>query len=188
MTKPGFSVIVATLLGLLPPVMWGAAQDSTRVRSALEAPNIRRPAPDFALQDGTGKVVRLSDHRGSVVLLDFWATTCGGCVEEIPIFIELATAYRSRGLVTIGVAEDIAYANLSGPDEAWSRVRPFVRDNKVPYTILMGDTRVTTDYEIRALPLTYLLDATGRIAATYQGVVDRTNLEQNIRTLLAERP
>ena len=138
------------------------------------------------MKDTTGKVVRLSEYRGRVVLLDFWATTCAGCIQEIPMLIEVAKAYESRGLATIGVSEDIAYADLKNADEAWDRVRPFVRDRQVPYLVVMGDSRVTADYDIKALPLTYLVDSKGRVAATYSGVVARGNLEANIKALLAE--
>jgi peroxiredoxin len=146
----------------------------------------RKSAPDFALKDAAGKTMRLSDHRGRVVLLDFWATKCGGCVEEIPWFIEITEMFAAKGLATVGVSEDIAYENLKGADEAWTLVKPFVRDHKVPYPVLMGDRQVTTSYDINALPLTYLIDRQGRIAAVYAGMVDRSDLEANIRTILAE--
>jgi hypothetical protein len=84
------------------------------------------------------------------------------------------------------VSEDILYEDLKGPDEAWRRVNPFVRDHKIPYAVLMGDDQVTAVYGIKALPLTYLLDTRGRIAATYAGVVDRPNLEANLNLLLSE--
>jgi len=143
-------------------------------------------APDFALQDGTGKVLRLSEYRGRVVLLDFWATKCGGCVQEIPMFVEVAHDYEGRGFEAIGVSEDIVYENLKNADEAWQLVKPFVLERKVPYLIVMGDSRVTADYDIKALPLTHLIDKKGRVAATYVGVVERNNLETNLEALLAE--
>jgi peroxiredoxin len=67
------------------------------------------------------------------------------------------------------------------------RVKPFVRDHKVRYAVLMGDPEVTTSYDIKALPLTYLIDRRGRVASVYVGRVDRANLETNIGTLLGER-
>ncbi len=180
-------VMVAIAFAVLVQGQTTSAQASKAVSAALQAAERRTPAPDFNLKDATGKTVRLSNYRGHVVLLDFWATTCGGCVEEIPAFVDVAKHYAGRGLTTIGIAEDIAYANLKTADEAWGRVRPFVREHNVGYLILMGDSRVTADYDIKALPLTYLVDAKGRVAASYGGVVDRANLEANIRTLLAER-
>ena len=180
------AMMVVALLAFLGWSTLGLAQATPSVQADLKAPSARTLAPDFALKDTTGKVVRLSEYRGRVVLLDFWATTCAGCIQEIPMFIEVAKTYEDRGLATIGVSEDIAYADLKNADEAWDRVRPFVRDRQVPYTVLMGDSRVTADYAIKALPLTYLVDAKGRVAATYSGVVARGNLEANIRALLAE--
>ena len=162
------------------------AQQTKTVRVRVQPEQQRMLAPEFSLKDATGKTVRLSAYRGQVVLLDFWATACGGCVEEIPAFVEIARAYSGRGLATVGVSEDIVYEDLKGPEEAWSRVKPFVRDHKMRYAVLMGDDQVTAVYGIQALPVTYLLDTRGRIAATYVGVVDRANLEANINVLLGE--
>jgi peroxiredoxin len=183
MTRTGAAaVVVVALLGLVVSSTMGLKG----VQAVLTAPKDRTLAPDFALKDTAGKVVRLSEYRGRVVLLDFWATTCAGCIQEIPMFIGISKTYDGRGFATIGVSEDIAYADLKNADEAWDRVRPFVRDHQVPYLVLMGDSRVTADYGIKALPLTYLVDAEGRVAAIYSGVVARGNLEANIKTLLAE--
>src|SRR5262245_32769816 len=65
----------------------GLAQELKSVRADLQPAARRRAAPRLALQDRTGKTVRLTDSRGRVVLLDFWATSCGGCVQEIPMFV-----------------------------------------------------------------------------------------------------
>lgn len=162
------------------------AQGTKTVRAAVQPEQERKLAPDFALKDATGTTVRLSAYRGRVVLLDFWATACGGCVEEIPAFVEITEAYNRRGLATVGISEDIVYEDLKGPDEAWRRVNAFVRDHRMGYAVLMGDGLVTAVYDIKALPLTYLLDTRGRIAATYAGVVDRANLETNINVLLSQ--
>jgi peroxiredoxin len=177
---------MAGLLALIMSSTSSVAQEAKSVRADLKAPASRTPAPGFALQDAPGKILRLSEYRGRVVLLDFWATSCGGCVQEIPMFIEVTKAYKRRGLEAIGVSEDIAYADLKDADEAWRRVTPFVRERKIPYPIVMGDSRVTADYDIKALPLTYLIDKKGRVAATYLGVVERANLESNIKALVAE--
>ena len=80
---------------------------------------------------------------------------------------------------------DILYEDLKGPAEAWSLVNPFVAAHKVDYPVLMGDDGITKRYSVNALPVTYLIDRRGRIAATYVGIVDRANIEANIKTLLA---
>jgi len=185
--KPGqlSLLVVWTAASLLAATQLGA-QDTKSMRVSVQPEQQRMLAPEFSLKDARGTSVRLSAYRGHVVLLDFWATACGGCVKEIPAFVEIAQAYRGRGLATLGVSEDILYEDLKGPDEAWSRVNPFVRDHKIPYAVLMGNDQVTGAYGIKALPLTYLLDTSGRIAAIYAGVVDRANLEANINLLLSE--
>lgn len=157
------------------------------IRVVLEPQSARKPAPDFVLLDASGKSVPLSSFKGKPLLLDLWATKCGGCIKEIPSLIEIHHAYANRGLAVIGISMDIFYEDLKGPGEAWSLVNPFVETNKVDYPILMGDDGITKRYSVNALPVTYLIDRRGRIAATYAGLVDRANIEANIKTLLAER-
>ena len=156
------------------------------VQATLTPPETRSLAPDFSLRDARGQDVRLSAFRGHVVLLDFWATKCGGCIEEIPMFIDVDATYHPHGFRTLGVSEDIIYENLSGAVEAWREVNRFVADHRVDYGVVVDDREVHRRYNITALPLTYLIDKSGRIAACYTGVVDRANLEANIRSLLGE--
>ena len=157
------------------------------IRVGVEPQSARKRAPDFVLLDASGKSVPLSSFKGKPLLLDLWATKCGGCIKEIPSFIEVHHAYAKKGLAVVGISMDILYEDLKGPAEAWNLVNPFVETNKVDYPILMGDDGITKRYSVNALPVTYLIDRYGRIAATYAGVVDRANIEANIKTLLAER-
>ena len=179
--QPIFALLTLSAGGVFAP----AAGPST-VRAAIQPPSARKAAPAFSLLDASGKAVRLSDFRGKVVLLDFWATECGGCKLEIPWFMELDQAYRAKGLAVVGVSMDILYEDLKDAKEGWSRVNPFVRTQKINYPILMGDQQVTKLYDIQALPVTYLIDAKGRIAATYVGLVNKDDAEANIKTLLIE--
>ena len=130
--------------------------------------------------EATGKSVPLSSFKGKPLLLDLWATKCGGCIKEIPSFIEIHHGYANKGLAVVGISMDILYEGLKGPAEAWSLVNPFVETHKVDYPILMGDDGITNRYSVNALPVTYLIDRRGRIAATYVGIVDRANMEANI--------
>ena len=131
--------------------------------------------------------MRLADFHGKVVLLNFWATECGGCREEIPYFTEFEQAYKNKGLAVVGVSIDILYENLKNSNEAWSRVKPFVQTHNVNYPILMGDDQVTKIYDIQALPVTYLIDKKGRIAATYAGLVDKNDVATNIEIMLGNQ-
>jgi len=91
------------------------------VSAAITPRAARKAAPGFTLQDSNGASIRLTDYKGRVVLLDFWATTCGGCKVEIPWFIEFANRFKDSGLAVIGVALDEA---------GWKVVKPFVKEKK----------------------------------------------------------
>src|SRR5258707_420413 len=90
----------------------------------------RKAAPAFSLNDEKGTPVSLSDLKGKVVLLNFWATWCHGCKEEIPWYMEFADKYKTKGLAVIGVSMD---------DEGWKVVTPFIREKKLNYTIVIGN-------------------------------------------------
>jgi peroxiredoxin len=148
----------------------------------------RKSAPAFELMTEDGKKMRVSDYRGKVVLLNFWATDCGGCVLEIPSFIELEKAYKDKGFTAVGVSMDISYEGLKDANEAWGRVRPFMAKKGINYTIVMGDDAISNAYALNAYPATYLIDKFGKIAVAYVGVVvDKDSIETNINGLLSER-
>src|SRR5437763_5803018 len=122
-------------------IIWLAAfslAHAADVRVAVEQQSARKAAPDFVLLDGSGKSVPLSSFKGKPLVLDLWATKCGGCIKEIPSFIEIHHAYANRGLAVVGISMDILYEDLKGPAEAWSLVNPFVEAHKIDYLILMG--------------------------------------------------
>jgi peroxiredoxin len=166
------------------PTLYGQ-QDK---HASLIPPASRKSAPAFELMTEDGKKMRVSDYRGKVVLLNFWATDCGGCVLEIPSFMELEKAYKDKGFTAVGVSMDISYEGLKDANEAWGRVRPFMAKKGINYTIVMGDDAISKAYALNAYPATYLIDKSGKIAVAYVGVVvDKDNVETNIKGLLSER-
>jgi peroxiredoxin len=179
----GILLLGVLLFGLGPA---GGAK-TAGVRADIQTGAERKPAAALHLADESGKTVTLAQHQGKIVLLNFWATECGGCKLEIPWFMELDQAYKSKGLDVVGVSMDILYEDLKDAKEGWSRVAPFVRERKLKYSILMADNSAAKAYNIEAMPATYLIDRHGRIAATYIGVVDKGNVEANIKVLLRER-
>jgi peroxiredoxin len=156
--------------------------------AAVTPPGNRKPAPAFQLATEDGKKMQLSDYRGKVVLLNFWATDCGGCVLEIPSFIEIEKTYKDRGFTAVGVSMDISYEGLKDANEAWGRVRPFTAKHGVNYPIAMGDDAISKAYALNAFPATYLIDKSGKIAVAYVGmIINKDNVSTNIESLLSER-
>jgi peroxiredoxin len=158
------------------------------VHAALTPPANRKSAPPFHLVTEDGKKTQLSDYRGKVLLLNFWATDCGGCVLEIPSFINIEKAYEDKGFTAVGVSMDISYEGLKDANEAWGRVRPFIAKHGVNYPIAMGDDEISKAYALNAFPATYLIDKSGKIAVAYVGVlINKDNVVTNIQSLLSER-
>jgi peroxiredoxin len=131
--------------------------------------------PDFTLPDSTGAGIRLSDYKGKVVLLNFWATWCHGCKTEIPWFMEFASKYKDRGLVILGVSLD---------DDGWKPVRPYLAEKKINYPVVIGSPALAKQYGVGPMPMTYLIDRHGKVAATHIGMVDKNNTEKEIVQML----
>ncbi|MGQ9634133.1 MAG: TlpA disulfide reductase family protein [Bryobacteraceae bacterium] len=152
------------------PIQSGAARK-------IKQQEDRKLAPDFALKDVNGTTVRLSDYRGKVVLLNFWATWCAPCKIEIPWFIEFEQKHKDRGFAVLGISMD---------DDGWEVVRPFLARMKVNYRTLMGDETVAELYGgVASLPTSFLIDREGRIASAHLGLVSKSVYENEIEQLLA---
>jgi thiol-disulfide isomerase/thioredoxin len=138
----------------------------------------RQAAPDFTLKDIEGNDVSLSQFRGKVVILDFWATWCPPCKMEIPHFIDLQRQYGSKGLQVVGVSLD---------QNAPAVVPPFVQQSGINYTMLIGDVNVAEQFgATQGIPTTLVLDKHGRIAGSFLGYNDKSVFEDLTRKLLAE--
>jgi peroxiredoxin len=134
------------------------------------------PAPGFALRSLEGRTVRLSDYREKVVLVNFWATWCGGCKVEMPWLIELERRYRAQGLEIVGVSMDDA-----GDDV----VAKFAKAKNVNYTIVRGNEAVAKAYgNVQQMPQTFLVDRGGNVAGHFTGVPNKGEFEKAIRELL----
>jgi cytochrome c biogenesis protein CcmG/thiol:disulfide interchange protein DsbE len=157
------------------------------IRAPLQSEKDRSVAPSFRLANASGKLVKLSDFRGKPVVLNLWATECGGCRAELPAFMQMHQRYKGKGLRVVGVSLDIMYSDLKNSIQAWAHVNPFVKTKGIEYPILLDDGSVEKAFKVTSLPATYLIDRTGRIAATYIGVVDANDLEANIKVILSER-
>jgi len=174
----GLCLVVLVFVGLI--VKLSSKSEQSRPDQANFQPDqatlVGQSAPAFALKDLDGKEVNLSDFKGNVVILDFWATWCGPCVMEIPHFIELQKQYKDRGVTIVGISVDM---------EGIEVVKSFVQKHQVNYPILMADAKVQQSYgEIQAIPTTFVIDTSGTIQKQYVGYRDKSVFEADIKKLL----
>ena len=157
-------------------VIYGCSHSKPAKVAQLKPDKQRHAAPDFALKDSDGRVVHLSDYKGKVLLLDFWATWCGPCRIEIPWFMEFQRKLKDQGFSVLGVSMD---------DDGWDSVKPFASQMAINYRIVLGDDSTADQYGgIEALPTTFLIDRQGKIAAVHVGLASKSEILNGIEQLL----
>jgi len=148
---------------------------STLAASGMEG----QPAPDFALKSSTGENMRLSEHRGDVVMINFWATWCGPCRQEMPLLDELYTRYQRVGFNLLGV-------NI---DDDSGRAMKMIDELGVNFPVLFDARKeVSKLYSVEAMPVTVLVDREGNVRHVHHGYkpgYEEKYLDQ-IRSLLRE--
>jgi peroxiredoxin len=160
------------------PKAQGATFEQTRGQSC--AADAKPAALDFVLKDVRNRNVKLSDFRGNVILLNFWATWCVPCRVEIPWFIEFHNKYAGEGLQVVGISAD----------DPLDTLRPFVADMKMTYPVLqgLGRNNLLDAYgPITSIPVTVLISRDGRICSRHTELDVRNGreiLEREIRALL----
>jgi thiol-disulfide isomerase/thioredoxin len=137
------------------------------------------PVPSWSLKDLSGKTIGSADLKGKVVILDFWATWCGPCHEEIPGFIALQKQYGDQGLAVVGASVDEGGASV---------VQKFATELGMNYPIGMADDKLQETFGgVDVLPMTIIIDRQGRIAKKYIGLTDKSEFETEIKSLLAKK-
>lgn len=138
-----------------------------------------QPAPDFALKSSTGQNLRLSEYRGDVVMINFWATWCGPCRQEMPLLDELYARYQRVGFNLLGV-------NI---DDDSRRAMQMIDELGVSFPVLFDARKEVSElYEVEAMPVTVLVDREGTVRYVHHGYkpgYENAYLDQ-IRSLLRE--
>jgi len=163
----------------LKPILLGAFLGVCALGSLASSGLVGQPAPDFALKSATGENLRLSEYRGEVVMVNFWATWCGPCRQEMPLLDQLHNRYERVGFQLLGV-------NI---DDDSRRAMQMVQELGVTFPVLFDDTKsVSKMYQVEAMPVTVLLDRAGTVRYVHHGY--KPGYEENylteIRSLLRE--
>ena len=133
-------------------------------------------APQFVLKDINGRTVRLSDYKGKVVLINFWATWCPPCRAEMPDLVSLQREHGKEGLQIIGITY---------PPEKLDRVRRFARNLKVNYPIILGTRQLYARFSTEdTLPLTVVINRDGNVSEIISGILLREEFDEKIKPLL----
>ncbi len=135
--------------------------------------NVSSPDVDFTLDDLSGKEISLSDFKGKIVVLNFWATWCPPCIAEIPDFVEIFNEYRDKDVQFIGVS-----------DEDISTLKSFAAYYDINYPILIDDKNIMAVWGIRAIPTTFVFDRNGEIVFENVGRMTREQIRNVIEDVL----
>jgi cytochrome c biogenesis protein CcmG/thiol:disulfide interchange protein DsbE len=158
----------------------GAKTNADGTAAAPDAPGKGEPgsvAPAYELPDVSGKAVSSAEFLGKVVILDFWATWCPPCREEIPHFVKLQDKYRAQGLEIVGLSLDAGGAK---------DVEPFAKEYGVNYTMLIANDELAKAYGgIVSIPTTFVVDRQGKIVKRFIGYTPPEVFEATIAPLLA---
>ncbi len=122
-------------------------------------------APDFATQDLAGRTIRLSSLAGKVVLLEFFATWCPPCRASIPSLVTLQNRYGDKGLTILAVSVDEG-------DNLPATLANFSKEQGINYTVLLGNESISNAYQVSGIPVSFLIDKTGKINSTHVGLME----------------
>jgi peroxiredoxin len=163
--RPSIVKVSLSLLVVLLSSCGGASDPGA------EAVSVGSQAPSFSLKSVDGASVKSASLKGSVVILNFWATWCAPCASEIPELKQVAAGSKAK---VIGIALD---------QDGASAIKPFIEREGINYTVLVGDEEVFQRFNGVGIPYTLVLDPSQRIYKIYRGPTTRESLEQDLRAL-----
>jgi thiol-disulfide isomerase/thioredoxin len=143
------------------------------------AQRVAQPAPPFELLDLDGKTVRLADFAGRTIVIDFWATWCLPCLQQIPVLNAFTKSPAGQSVAVLGIAVD------AGGREV---VAPFAAEHGIAYPVLLGEESLAFDYGAIGFPALAVVDPQGRIDSLHLGVISRPALEQAVAEASSRTP
>jgi len=175
-------VVLLTWLPIRPstgvtPGQSGATAAGTAAQNGSCGTSAKRADLEFTIKDMDGKDVNLASFKGKVVLLNFWATWCGPCLQEIPGFVDLQARYRDQGLVIVGISVDDPIETL----------KPFAQEFRMNYPVLAGADRddVQEAYgPMFGIPVSVLISRDGLMCKKFVGGASKQQFEREIKALL----
>ena len=176
------AVLLAVAIALpFVPACSDTHQDSQAGQSAdasgLCAADAKPADLNLTLKDTNGADVNLADFKGKPLLINFWATWCGPCVQEIPYLVEIADQYRDEGLVVLGISTD----------DTAEQIKPYAADLKVNYPMLVGLDQPDVERAFGAMwaiPVTIFVKKDGNVCKTHQGTQSKEFFESHVKALL----
>ena len=169
--------IALVILGLCGLGAVSAPQDKTapqKQQQSMKLLPVGETAPVWQLRDAEGRTHSLSEYRGKVVVMDFWATWCGPCKEVMPRMQKLYEKYQDKGVVVFGV-------------NSWEKNDPvaLMKKKRYSYGLLLKGEEIAAAYKVVSLPVVYIIGADGRVIYCHEGVEDK-NLASLIEKYLRE--
>ena len=157
------SIALITLLTIVPvavaqgPTVFIPAPKESRDRN-MKLLHIGEPAPDWQLKNADGEVHSLSQYRGRVIVMDFWATWCGPCAKMMPRLQKLHEKLAGKGVVVLGV-------------NAWEKSDPvaLMKEKRYSYELLLNGEQIAEAYKVTILPVVYIVGADGKIIYCHEG-------------------
>jgi len=152
------------------------------------SPLTGKAAPEFALEDLSGRKVSLKSYKGKAVLINFWATWCAPCKIETPWLIELRNQYAAQGFEILGVsADDIDRDDAQKLSEEKKEIARSAEQMHIPYPVLIDGATLDKDYGgLDELPASFFVDRKGTVVAAQLGLTSKDDIEGNIKKALGE--
>lgn len=152
----------------------GSKQADSHARDSNGHPPVN--APDFNLSNTSGKNISLSDFRGKVLVINFFATWCPPCKDEIPGFVNVYNRLKDHGFAIIGISLD---------SDTRDELPGFIKKYGITYPIVLGNREIAARYgKVQTIPATFLVDRKGMITDAFIGVIEENNLEDMVKKLL----